>query len=186
LPELFLEIVASKNIDWNGNCVFENGKVVGFKYQDSSNHFRMIPVPQGNRARNAASQALEAINQALRHSSVTEIALILKKLSTHCAKVNKSPTEVDLIGTDYISDLRKYPAFLITEACESYRLQPSDNQFMPSSGKLISMMTPKYLKLKALKVKAEKILGIYEEPAKRENKPVSLMDALNNVLSESL
>ena len=67
---------------------------------------------------------------------------------------------------------------LIADACEAYRKLPEGNQFMPSSGKIIGLLNDKWWKIKFLKQRIEKILGIYVPPEKKQNRVLSLDEAL--------
>lgn len=173
-----MSLVNSREIDWDGNCIFENGKVVRFRHQDQRNSFSMRPIPQNEDTQKMARNALLTLDNALKPATTDEIALSVKKLSLHCGMQDKSPLDVKFMFMDYCVDLKDYPIGLIDEACKSYRQQSSGNEFMPSSGKLISMMESKYYKMIFLKKRVEKILGIDEV----KKLPLSLWEEIDQVV----
>jgi len=171
-------------IDWDGNCEFdENGVVVRFKKPNPANSFSMRPIPQTDAVLSDAKAAKATLDVALRPPAKQELALIVKKLSLHCGMQKKAPEEVNLLFADYWEDLKAYPKFLIEEACQKYRLLPEGNDFMPSSGKLVSMMAEKLAKLNFIRRRVDKILGLQVDDTKpKQNKPVSLSEALDKIL----
>jgi len=172
------------NIDWSGNCEFdENGKVTGFKVPSTSNHFGMIPIPNDEKTMQDAREADRVLNSVMQPATKDQIAIAIKKLSLHCGLQAKAPSEVKSMFVDYCYDLRGYPKALIDEACRLYRQMPEGNSFMPSSGKLISLINEKYHKMKFMRSRIDKILGKDKPEPKRENKAISLMDALDDLLN---
>lgn len=172
--------MSSQDIDWDGNCVFdENGKVVDFKIQSAGNHSRMRPIPKVEALIKDAKEADKLLSSIMQPATKEQISVIMKKLALHCGLQNKAPNEVASLINDYCYDLAEYPAALIDEAGTRYRKLPEGNNFMPSSGKLISLMQPKFSKMKFMRKRIDQILGKYEEPKRRENKTISLMDAIN-------
>ena len=155
----FLDLVNNSDIDWNGDCIFENGKVIGFATNKTTNHHRMKPIPRGSKSLVEAQQALETLQILMKPATREEFAIAWKKLHLHCGKQNKTPQEISSIISDYYQDLKIYPIKLIEESCEKYRKLPEDNSFMPTSGKLISLLTEKYHRMKFLRTRIDKILG---------------------------
>jgi hypothetical protein len=180
----FVETLKQASIDWDGNCEFdESGKVVGFKIDSPSNNRYMRPIPRSDKSITEAMKTKSILQDAMKSPSKSEMSVELKKLSLHCGLQNKAPEEVALMAEDYFEDLGQYPLFLLQEACKKYRTLPEGNNFMPSSGKLISLMADKYHKLKFLQSRVDKILGLHLEAEKpRENKGISLNEALNRLL----
>lgn len=176
-----LSLINNRDIDWDGNCVFdEDGKVVEFKTQSSSNHYRMRPVPKTDAVMRDAFEADRLLSSIMQPATGDQIALAIKKLALHCGLQGKAPEEVQYMFLDYCHDLAEYPVVLINEACATYRKLPEGNNFLPSSGKLISLMQGKYSKMKFMRKRINQILGLCSEPVQgRENKTMSLMDALN-------
>lgn len=175
-------MVTNKDIDWDGNCEFENGKVVGFKVDKQTNHYHMRPIPCGEKAVNEAKQASIILDAIMKPATREQVAIAWKKLSLHCGMQGKSTAEINSLVADYYHDLKDYPIKLIEEACEAYRKLPEDNNFMPTTGKLISMMSEKYYKMKFLRTRIDKILGLYIEPSRNQNKTISLNEALAKLL----
>ncbi len=178
----FLNLIKNNDVDWDDNCIFENGKVTGFKRDLVTNNYRMRPIPRGDKAINDAKEAAKILDVALRPATPNQIAVAVKKLSLHCGMQAKAPEEVKYMFQDYCNDLGKYPIQLIEDACAQYRQLPEGNNFMPSSGTLISMMNEKYHKMQFLKVRIDKILGTHVE-IKRENRTLSLNEALNQLVN---
>ncbi len=179
----FVNLLKDKNIDWEGNCIFENGKVVGFKTKKASNHYHMRPIPTRGKALGEARDASKILDIMMYPATPDQVAIVFKKLSLHCGKQKKTDEENRFLFMDYYADLKKYPATLIEEACEKYRRLPEGNEFMPSSGKLISLIAEKYHKMKFLRTRIDKILGTYVEPKKKKNQTVSLSEALEKLTS---
>jgi len=149
------------DIDWEGNCNFdENGKVVSFKVAKASNHYRMRPLPQGEKTINEAKQASIWLDSVVRPVTRDAFILIFKRLTIHCGMQNRTPQEIASLTADYYQDLGKYPAKLIDEACSAYRLLPENNSFMPSSGKLISFMQVEFAKMQYQRKIINQILGL--------------------------
>ncbi len=170
------------DIDWDGNCNFEDGKVVSFKIANAANHYQMRPIPSNDRAINDAREAKKVIEAIMQPASYEQMVVVFKKLSSHCGKVNKSPEDIKYMFNDYYHDLKKYPIKLIEGACEAYRKLPEDNAFMPTSGKLIALMAEPWHAIKRVEVKINKILGLHVEPAMKQNKMLSLDEALAKLL----
>ena len=174
--------MGNKNIDWEGNCEFdENGKVSGFKKQSSSNSYSMVPIPNGEKLLEDARDAEKVLASIMQTASGAEIAVAIKKLSLHCGMQAKAPDDVKHMFVDYCQALAEYPKVLIDEACAHYRKLPEGNNFLPSSGKLISLMSSKYHNMKGMQKREDQILGKYQAKQERENKSVSIMDAINNL-----
>ena len=175
--------MTNSNIDWEGNCEFdEAGKVVKFIIPKSTNHFRMMPIPKDDETLQEAKEA-DLILQAIMQGATREqVAVCIKRLSLHCGMQAKAPEEVKHLFLDYCNDLASYPVKLIEDACKEYRTSVEGNQFMPSSGKLISMIEPKFRKMKLLRQRIDKILGVYVHPAQNTNKTMSLNEALAKLL----
>ena len=159
LTRPFLNLLNDRDIDWEDNCIFEKGKVVGFKTDKISNNYHMHPIPSSNFIIDSAKEALKTLHSVMQPASYDQIAIEIKKLSLHCGKTNKSPEEMKYIFLDYCKDLESYPIRLIQDACGKYRKLPEGNNFMPSSGKLISLMEEKLCKMQFYKKRIEKILG---------------------------
>lgn len=175
----FLKMLNDKNIDWNGNCEFKDGKVVGFLKDDFRNNYQMRPIPRGLKASNDALEAQKTLNGMMTPSTRDQVSIALKKLSIHCGKQNKTPQEINSMLADYYNDIGMYPIKLIEDACEQYRKQPENNNFMPNSGQLIAIMADKYHKMKFIRKRIDMILGKeVKEPKKNRNRPVSLMEAI--------
>lgn len=175
-------MVTNKNIDWSGDCNFENGKVVSFKTNKASNHYHMKPIPSTDKAIEEAKRASVTLEALMRPATCNEIVIAIKKLSLICGKQNRTAKEIDSIISDYYNDLSGYPIRLINEACEAYRKLPDNNNFMPTSGKLIALMETKWHKMKFLKARIDKILGTHEDPLIKKNRSVSLDDALARLM----
>jgi len=174
--------VNNTNIDWDGNCEFDaNGKVVRFLRESLSNSYSMRPIPKTEAVMVDARNASKMLDSVMQPVTRDQIVIAIKKLSLHCGMQAKSPEDVKFMMTDYCQDLTEYPVSLINEACETYRKLPDGNSFMPSSGKLISLMSHKYQKMKFLRTRIDKILGKYEATPQRGNKSVSLMDAIESL-----
>ncbi len=141
----------------------------------------MQPIPQGLKAISEAGIAKASLDKIMRPATYEQMAIAFKKLSLHCGKTNKNEEDIRAMFNDYCIDLKKYPITLINEACEAYRKLPEGNEFMPSSGKLIALMSVKWAKMNFLKSRIEKILGIYVEPAKKQNKVLSFDEALQQL-----
>ena len=177
-----LALINNPNIDWNGVCKFdEDGKIVEFTATSVSNHHGMKPIPKSTKLIADANQADRVLASVMQAATRNDIAVAVKKLSLHCGMQAKAANEVESMFMDYCNDLAEYPKSLIDGACESYRRQPEGNNFMPSSGKLISLMASKYGKMKFLRGRIDKILGKSTRTETRGNKTVSLMDALDNL-----
>ncbi len=181
LSSSFANLLNNKDVDWDGNCIFEDGKVTGFKNQVATNHWHMRPIPSGERAMNDAKEAKKILEAVMMPAAREQITLTLKKLSIVCGKANKTPAEISSMLGDYYTDLKNYPIKLIEEACEAYRKLPEDNQFMPTSGKLISLMGGKWAKMQFMKTRIDKILGIYTYQKPKENKMLSLSEVLEQL-----
>ncbi len=177
----FLNLLNSINIDWEGNCIFENGKVTGFKNNSLTNSYNLKPIPQSEKAINDAKEAMLILEAAMRPATQNEIAICIKRLSLHCGMQAKAPEDVKYMFLDYCNDLKQFPANLIENACEEYRKLPEGNKFMPSSGQLISLINGRFKKMQFMKTRINKILG--NEPEQKENGGVSLLDALNKLVS---
>ena len=177
-----MNLINDKDIDWEGNCIFENGKVVGFKHESTSNHKHMLPIPKAEWLVNSANVAMMALEAIMQPATPDQIAIEVKKLSLHCGKTNKTPEEVKYMTMDYYNDLKGYPIKLIAEACQKYRTLPEKNEFMPNSGKLIALMAVKWHKMKFLKERINKILGTHREPERKRNEVLSLDEALEAII----
>lgn len=173
------------NIDWNGNCIFEGGKVVGFKIANASNNYQMVPIPSNERTIADAKHNMEILKAIMKPATMEQVALIFKRLHTSCGKQNRSPEEMKYMFNDYYADLGKYPPKLIQDACDAYRRLPEGNEFMPQSGKLIALMCADWNYLHFLKSRIEKILGIYVEPLRKQNRTVPLDEAMERFKSNS-
>lgn len=183
LPSRLLNQITDKNIDWEGHCEFdENGKVVKFKIPNPSNNFRMAPIPMDNKTLHEAKIADLTLKAIMQPATKEQIAICIKRLSLHCGMQAKAPEEVKYLFLDYCNDLAAYPIKLIEDACKGYRTTSEGNQFMPSSGKLISIIEPKYRKFKLLRTRIDKILGTYIASTERQNKTLSLDEALNKLM----
>ena len=152
-----------------------------FLVSSPSNHYGMKPIPKNEDLAKDAGDADKLLASIMQPASKDAIILTLKKLSLHCGMQTKAPEEVQYLLIDYCNDLSQYPRRLIEDACDSYRQLPEGNNFMPSSGKLISLMSNKYHKMKFLRTRIDKILGKHEAVPERGNKSISLMDAINNL-----
>lgn len=181
-PELslpFLNLLNDRYIDWDENCIFENGKVVGFHRQTTTNSYTLRPIPKSEKALNDAKTALLILEGAMQRASSDQIAIIIKRLSLHCGMQAKAPGDVKYMFLDYCNDLKEYPAQLIETACEEYRKLPEGNSFMPSSGQLISLMNSKFKKMQFIKRRINKILGVED---KLEIRGLSLIEALDKLI----
>lgn len=147
------------DIDWDGSCIFENGKVIGFKIARASNHYQMRPIPNSDKAINDARQSKQILESIMRPSTMEQIATVFKRLHIVSGKQNRSAEEMKYMFTDYYADLGKYPIKLIENACAAYRRLPEGNEFMPTSGKLISLMAEEWAKLLFQKSRVDKILN---------------------------
>ncbi len=171
----------NKDIDWDGNCVFEGEKVTGFKNQVATNHWHMRPIPCGERAINDAKEAKKTLEAVMQPITFEQMMVIFKKLYLVVGKQTRTPEEMKYMFNDYYADLKTYPTKLIEEACELYRKLPDDNQFMPTSGRLIALMGAKWAKMNFLKSRIEKILGVYMAPTQKQNRTLSLDEALDKL-----
>lgn len=159
LSSPYKNILNDNDIDWDDNCIFENGKVVGFKKDKASNHRQMRPIPKGERAINESLEAKRYLDSQMQPVTKEQFAVIFKKLHILSGKQNRSPEEMKYMFNDYYADLSKYPAKLIESACAAYRKLPEGNEFMPTSGKLISLMADEWAKLLFQKSRVDKILN---------------------------
>ena len=174
-----LKQITSRDIDWDGSCEFDgNGKVVKFIKPSSANHFRMLPIPKDDNTINEAKQADLILKGIMKSATKDQIGICIKRLSLHCGMQAKTPEEVKSLFLDYCNDLEIYPIKLIEDACAQYRTMPQGNSFMPSSGQLLTLIDPQYNKMRLLKKRIDKILGVYVRPLARENKTLSLSEAL--------
>lgn len=141
----------------------------------------MRPVPKSEAVMRDAMEADKLLEAVMRPATHEQIAIAIKKLALHCGMQAKAPEEVQYMFLDYCHDLAEYPAALIEGACTEYRKLPEGNNFLPSSGKLISLMQPKFSKMKFMRKRVNQILGLNNRKTQgvRENKTVSLMDAIN-------
>lgn len=171
-----------KDIDWEGNCIFEDGKVAGFKTEKASNHKYMMPIPQFDWLQESAKIASKQLDGFMYPATPDQIGIEIKKLSLHCGKSNKSQEETKYMFMDYCKDLESYPIKLISEACDKYRKQAEGNEFMPSSGKLIALMADKWHKMKLLRQRIDKILGTSAPPHQKQNRVLSLDEALEQLI----
>ena len=147
--------------------------------ESTKNSFQMRPIPRTEGALMAAKQAKQSLCQALTPATRGQIAVLIKKLSLHCGMQAKAASEVKMLLADYCIDLAGYPAYLIEEACGEIRRDPS-NKFLPSSGALIQIMTPKMNKLKLIKRRVDKILGEEKDPQPKKQKGmISISSALD-------
>jgi hypothetical protein len=178
-------VLGSKSIDWDGVCKFdEHGNFEGYASPTNpKNNKYLRPIPSAEKSISEARRTKAILTEALKPPHESEMMVELKKLSLHCGLQNKAPEEVMHMFDDYLEDLKDYPYKLLREACKKYRTLPEGNNFMPSSGKLISLMADKYHKLKFLQSRVDKILGLHLEAEKpRENKGITLNEALNRLL----
>jgi hypothetical protein len=185
LNSSFLAVLDSRNIDWEGICKFdENGNFVNYNSPTNPKNNRYLkPIPSGERAMEEARRTKAILEEALKPPHPSLMMVELKKLSLHCGLQNKAPEEVAHMFDDYIEDLQDYPYKLLREACQKYRLLPEGNNFMPSSGKLVALMSDKYHKLKFLERRVNQILGLCEAEKTRENRGLSLNEALERILA---
>lgn len=139
----------------------------------------MRPIPNAKFVMNAAAEASKTLDAIMQPASSDQIAIELKKLSLHCGKGKKTEQENKFIYIDYCLDLAEYPIKLIADACETYRKLPEGNSFMPTSGKLISLMALKWTKMKFLRTRINKILR------KEEIKPISRL-SIDQILENFL
>lgn len=174
-----------KDIDWEGNCIFEGKNVVGFKINLPTNHRHMKPIPYSERALNDAKIALQTLEGIMQPATREQIAIAIKKLSLFFGMSKMSPNESSSFLADYYYDLKKYPIKLIEEACAAYRMLPEGNDFMPRSGKLITLMAEKYSKMQFMKIRINKILGTYIAPEHKQNKETSLSEALDKLMTSN-
>ena len=178
----FLGMLNDSDIDWDGNCNFVDKKVISFKIDKATNHYRMRQIPSGLDALNDAKEALKTLQGIMRPSTFDQVAVAIKKLSIHCGKQNRSANEIASMIEDFYHDLKKYPFKLIVEACDKYRALPEDNNFMPSSGQLIALMADKWHGMKRMEIRINKILGLHIQEKPRENKTLSLDEALKGFM----
>ena len=184
LPSRLVSLINDRDVDWDGNCEFdENGKVVGFKVPSQSNHLRMRPIPKNEELLKDVREADKLLASVMKPATRDEIGIMIKKLSLHCGMQAKAPEEVKFMFLDYCNDLAEYPKALINEACEKYRKLPEGNNFLPSSGKLISLMSEKYHKLKFMRQRINKILGKEAPKPQKENKELSFLESLEFVIN---
>lgn len=174
-------MISNKNIDWEGNCIFENGKVIGFKRDSAKNNYHMLPVPCDTRTLHDAKEASLLLDATMQPMGKMPFAMMIKRLNLHCGKQIKTPEEVELMMIDYYNDLKSYPAQLLEFACQDYRKLPEGNNFMPSSGQLISLMAEKMAKLNFMRKRIDKILGKIEP--EKENRGLSLVEALEKIMA---
>lgn len=139
----------------------------------------MKPIPQGEGIINDALKADKLLQSVMNPATREQIAMAIKKLSLHCGKQFKNPDDIKHMFNDYCEDLAEYPALLINQACKSYRTQAEGNNFMPSSGKLIELMSKRMHSLRKIKSRVDKILGV--QPVANE-KPVSLNEAIERMM----
>jgi len=175
-------MLRSKDINWDGNAIFENGRVIGFKQQKPSNNYYMRPIPSSRNAIQDAREGSKVLAGMMRPVTKDQLADTFKRLNIHVGKQKKTPAEINSMTWDYYNDLSQYPIKLIEDACKTYRKAPGGNEFMPKSGKLIELMSAKWHKMKLMKVRIDKILGVHEEKKPRQNIMVSLDDALNGLM----
>lgn len=174
----------NKNIDWDENCIFEDEKVTGFKISRASNNYRTLPIPNDDKTLQEARQAAVLLDSVMQPATREQIAIAVKKLALHCGLQAKAPEDVKSMFMDYCIDLKAFPAKLINDACQEYRTMHEGNNFMPSSGKLISLMEVKLRMMKNMRNKIDKILGIRNEPSNlKQNQTISLTEALNKLIS---
>lgn len=178
-----LRQIINPNIDWEGVCNFdENGKLESFKSATSpQNKSWLRPIPKDDKTLQEAKIADLTLKAIMKPATREQVAISIKRLSLHCGMQAKAPEEVKYLFLDYCNDLASYPIKLIEDACKAYRTSAEGNQFMPSSGKLISMIEPEYRKYRKLRIRVDKILGTQEEPKQRQNKTVSLSEALTQL-----
>lgn len=148
-----------------------------FKRDVPTNNFHMRPIPRGEKAMSDARDADRVLASIMQPATANQIGVVLAKLSLHCGKQNIPEEHLKFMYQDYFKDLGKYPIKLIEEACSTYRKLP-DSRFMPSSGQLIAFMAEKYAKMQFMRMRIDKILGRWVEPAPKSNKQVSLDEAL--------
>ncbi len=178
----FVNMLNDRDIDWDNNCNFEGKKVINFRTNKATNHYHMRPIPQSEDTIKAANEALRTLEAVMQPATMEQVAIAFKKLHVTCGKQNRNPEEMKYMFTDYYKDLDKYPIKLIEEACEVYRTLPEGNEFMPTSGRLISLMTEKWNKMLFMKIRINKILGLHNEPESKQNRALSLNEALDKLL----
>lgn len=182
LTRPFVNLLTSKDIDWDGNCIFDGGRVTGFKVDKTTNHRHMKPIPTDEGFKAAARASQVTLEELLRPATPEQIILEIKKLSLHCGKTIKAEEEAKFIFMDYCKDLSKYPIRLIAEACDNYRKLPKGNSFMPKSGRLIELLTIKYHKIKFWQAHNNKILELHVEPEVSRNQVPTLDEILKDLL----
>jgi len=153
--------------------------VVGFKITKASNNYSIKPIPSDDETLQDAKHASLLLDSIMQPAAAHQIAISIKKLSLHCGLQNKAPEEVKSLYMDYCIDLKEYPAKLIENACKEYRTMSEGNNFMPGSGKLISLMDAELRKMKRMRVRVNKILGTHVDKPLNQNKTVSLAEALS-------
>lgn len=181
-PLPLLKLLSNQEVDWDGVCNFEDGKVVSFKYDLPSNHRQMRPIPQSDKAKQDAKIALSVLEGLMKPATSDQIAIAVKRLSLHCGMQAKAPEDVKSMFLDYCHDLKKYPIKLLEDACAKYRTMPEGNQFMPNSGQLMALMHEKYTKMLFMKIRIDKILGTYVSPEPKQNRVLSLDEALDRLM----
>ena len=173
-----VRICQNTNIDWNGNCQFDDDvKVIVFNTSSTKNSFGIQPIPSDNTIVEDAKKAKVDIAKALEPAKREEIALAIKKLSLHCGMQKRSPDEVRYMFNDYCQDLKEYPVALIELACTQVRMNP-EKAFLPSSGELVEVIRPRFNKLKSLHKRILQILG---EDINEQADSIPLHELLNRL-----
>jgi hypothetical protein len=133
----------------------------------------MQPIPKDN---DEMIEEKHKLDQIMRPSTKHEFATLITALGMHCGMQNKNPDVIKSMMRDYWQDMSDYPKYLIEKACSKYRTLPEGNEFMPSSGKLISLVKAEFITLKRMEKRLNIILGneVKKDPSKRENGMVSV------------
>lgn len=139
----------------------------------------MKPIPTSDKALNAAKDAMKTLDAIMRPATRDQVGMEFKKLYLISGKQTRTPEEMKYMFNSYYTDLKEYPIKLIAEACEEYRKLPDGNSFMPQSGLLIELMSVKWSKMKFMRLRINKILGTHVDKPLKQNKTVSLAEALS-------
>lgn len=175
-------LLDSQKIDWNGNCLFdENGKIIAFAVESTKNTPNLKPIPKTEAILRDAKEADKLLQSIMQTPSRELMSIIITRLSVSCALQSQTKGAMIQKIENYFEDLRDIPICLIEKACSLYRKLPSGNEFMPTSGRLISLIQTDLNKLKKQRHRIDLILGRVQPPQPYIKKAQNAAKMANNL-----
>jgi hypothetical protein len=167
-------LIQKKSIDWDGDAVFEDGKLVKFHNDSSKNNWNLKPIPQGEGVIKEAQEAKQRLDAILTPPTEDAFNMMFKILTLNYNHQSKSETEWALISGAWKHDLAHYPKVLIQQVFGELR-KDGNQKFMPNIGEVVQRIERPYRKIKKIEGRVNKILGI------EEKKEQTLLEQLNNI-----